>query len=79
VYVNVYDIPPRKVNKYLELIGMGIYHTGIEVNGTEYAYGGNALLTGTGVYEIAAKKHEAFVFKESIQVGVVSGGKEAVW
>jgi hypothetical protein len=69
VVVNVYDIIPHKYNRWLGQLGIGIYHTGVEVGGTEYAYGGNTLLDATGVYEIAPRKHEAFVFRESIVIG----------
>ena len=70
VYINVYDI--MRFNKYLDCMGVGAYHTGklnyaklkfhlgIEVNGSEYAYGGNSLIDTTGVYEILPKSHEVF-------------------
>lgn len=60
------------------MIGMGIYHTGIEINGSEYAYGGNSLLDATGVYEIAPTKHDAFSYKEALHMGRIES-KEAVW
>jgi deubiquitinase DESI2 len=60
VYINVYDILPLNYNQRLGKIGMAIFHTGIEINGSEYAYGGNALLDSTGVYEMRPRKHEVF-------------------
>ena len=33
VYINVYDILALKVNNYLACGGLGIFHTGVEVNG----------------------------------------------
>ena len=63
MYINVYDILPLIHNKKLDKIGMGIYHTGIEINGSEYAYGGNALLDSTGVYEMRPKSHDVFQFR----------------
>lgn len=55
-------------NKKLDKIGLAIYHTGIEINGSEYAYGGNALLDSSGVYEMRPKKHDVFLFRQSIEV-----------
>ena len=35
---NVYDLTPQ--NDYVYWCGVGVYHTGVEVYGIEYAYGG---------------------------------------
>ncbi len=65
--INVYDILPDHVNEKLAKIGMGIYHSGVEIGGIEYAYGGNALMKTTGVYmSRSPKRHELFRFRESI-------------
>jgi hypothetical protein len=39
VYLNVYDLSDQ--NQYLYWAGVGVYHTGVEVYGIEYAYGGH--------------------------------------
>ena len=67
--MNVYDIISK--NNLLNTFGMGIFHTGIEVNEIEYAYGGNSLFDGPGVYMIEPRSHEAFTFRTSIEVGYV--------
>nr|GEW10189.1 hypothetical protein [Tanacetum cinerariifolium] len=36
VYLNVYDLTP--MNGYAYWAGLGIFHSGVEVNGVEYAY-----------------------------------------
>ena len=89
VYLNVYDI--MRLNKYIDCIGIGAYHTGIynsfillyyiigiEVCGVEYAYGGNSLCDSTGIYEMIPKRHDVFVFKYSIVVGEIQNEKQ-VW
>ena len=76
VYINVYDIINK--NRMVEKIGMGIYHTGIEINGSEYAYGGNSLMETTGVYEIEPRSHEAFAFRETLEAGYAPDW-ETVW
>jgi hypothetical protein len=39
VILNVYDLTDH--NNWIYWCGIGIYHTGVEVNGIEYAYGGH--------------------------------------
>lgn len=50
---------------------MGIYHTGIEILGTEYAFGGNTTSRASGVYQLYPRTHEGFEFKYSIDLGEV--------
>jgi hypothetical protein len=38
VYINIYDI--NNINSYLWNIGLGIYHSGIEIDEYEYSFGG---------------------------------------
>ena len=58
IILNVYklgnpDDPQMKQLQLLSLIGFGLYHSGIEIAGVEYAYGGDVYSSGTGVFETA--------------------------
>jgi hypothetical protein len=46
VTVNVYDLTPQ--NSVMYWLGCGVYHTGVEVHGIEYAFGGGAALCWSG-------------------------------
>ena len=56
VVLNVYDLSPS--NKYLYSIGLGFYHSGVEVNGKEYSFGGNPEMMSTGVTQFHSKISE---------------------
>jgi len=37
----------------MQSLGFGFYHTGVEINGLEYSFGGNFTHDGTGVFASA--------------------------
>ena len=53
------------------MFGMGIYHTGIEINGVEYQFGGNTQSRATGVYTTYPGRNPNFIFKQSIDLGEI--------
>lgn len=79
VRLNVYDM--YWLNDYASTIGFGIFHSGVEVYGTEYAYGGHQF-PFSGVFtnqpQDAEELGENFKFRESIYIGETNLSKKAV-
>lgn len=66
VYLNVYDLTP--MNGYIYWAGLGIFHSGIEVHGVEYAFGAHDFPT-SGVFEVEPRQCPGFRFRRSIFLG----------
>ncbi|KAM3315159.1 hypothetical protein ACQJBY_033736 [Aegilops geniculata] len=66
VYLNVYDLTP--MNGYIYWAGLGIFHSGIEVHGVEYAFGAHDYPT-SGVFEVEPRQCPGFRFRRSIFLG----------
>merc|ERR1711924_437192 len=71
VWLHIYDLDPvvAKLNDYaLRAVGMGAFHCGVEVLGSEwfFAWGDSS---ETGVLYCAPKGHQGHVYKESMFMG----------
>jgi len=70
VILNVYDM--FWTNDYTGNIGLGVYHSGLEVYGREYAYGGHPF-PFSGVFDIPPRAAndlgDQFRFKVSLRLG----------
>ncbi|URE08880.1 hypothetical protein MUK42_03761 [Musa troglodytarum] len=75
VYLNVYDLTP--INGYAYWLGLGVYHSGVQVHGVEYAYGAHEHPT-TGIFEGEPRQCPGFTFRKSILIGRTDLGPREV-
>uniref|UniRef100_A0A7N0T9U4 PPPDE domain-containing protein n=1 Tax=Kalanchoe fedtschenkoi TaxID=63787 RepID=A0A7N0T9U4_KALFE len=66
VYLNVYDL--TSINGYAYWLGLGAYHSGVQVHGVEYAFGAHDQ-SSTGVFEVEPRQCPGFTFRKSILIG----------
>ena len=64
VVLNVYDLSP--VNDYISWLGLGFYHSGLEIDGREWSFGSGAG-SGTGVFE--CRPREVPAFRKAVPLG----------
>ncbi|KAK4477090.1 hypothetical protein RD792_016298 [Penstemon davidsonii] len=67
VYLNVYDLTP--VNGYFYWAGVGVFHSGVEVHGVEYAFGAHNH-SKSGIFEVEPRQCPGFTFRKSIFIGM---------
>ncbi|GKV45399.1 hypothetical protein SLEP1_g52483 [Rubroshorea leprosula] len=75
VSLNVYDLTP--INGYAYWLGLGVYHSGVQVHGVEYAFGAHEYPT-TGIFEGEPKQCDGFTFRKTILVGKTDMGPAEV-
>lgn len=75
VYLNVYDLTPY--NGYAYWLGLGVYHSGVQVHGIEYAFGAHEY-PSTGIFEGEPKQCEGFTFRKTILIGKTDMGPAEV-
>ncbi|XP_028782589.1 deSI-like protein At4g17486 isoform X2 [Neltuma alba] len=75
VYLNVYDLTP--INGYAYWFGLGVYHSGVQVHGVEYAFGAHEYST-TGIFEGEPRRCDGFAFRKTILIGKTDMGAEEV-
>jgi len=71
VIVNVYDVQKTCNQKGGDFLGLGIYHTGVEIEGIELSYGGNTMVRSTGVYENYPWSNLNFHYKYCLDLGEI--------
>ncbi|KAJ1413134.1 PPPDE putative peptidase domain [Sesbania bispinosa] len=75
VYLNVYDL--TTMNGYAYWLGLGVYHSGVQVHGIEYGFGAHEHDT-TGIFEVQPRHCPGFTFRKSILIGTTDLGPRDV-
>ena len=71
VRLNVYDLINGQGQGLLHTLGVGLYHSGVEVNDAEWSFG--ACDSGTGVFHSTPRVAlGTSVFRETIEIGSTS-------
>jgi len=74
VILNIYDLPDlTKVNKCTMFLGLGAFHSGVEVYGEEYSYG-----FPEGIYNVEPKTAPYVRYHSSIYLGEAPYSEEEV-
>ncbi|MCO5561918.1 hypothetical protein L7F22_015543 [Adiantum nelumboides] len=76
IYLNVYDL--TTLNNYLYWFGLGIFHSAVEINGIEYAYGAHDLPT-SGIFQVEPRSCPGFIFRRSILLGTTELSTAEFW
>lgn len=71
VILNVYDL--HESNRMLHSLGVGFFHTGVEINGYEFSFCGN------GVVRTRPRLPDFGNFREQIVIGIYNGGMQGVY
>ncbi|OQS00610.1 hypothetical protein ACHHYP_03269 [Achlya hypogyna] len=66
VILNVYDL--MEANAYMHGLGLGAFHSGVDVGGDEFSFAG-----GAGIFTCRPKQADGAVFRESIHMGYFDG------
>ncbi|CAI5715931.1 unnamed protein product [Peronospora destructor] len=66
VILNIYDL--IEANNYIAPLGLGIFHSGVEIAGEEFSYA-----SGAGVFSSSPKRVTGAKFRESISMGYFKG------
>ena len=84
IILNVYFVTERESNPHfdkvvlLSKLGLGMYHTGVEINGIEYSYGGNVENRGSGVMKTAPLSIGNATYIKSYHMGC-TGNREKLF
>ena len=70
VILNVYDL--HDANSYLSNVGLGLFHTGVQIRGYEYSF------SQVGISKTAPKSPIFGNFRESIEIGQCQGNLEQI-
>ncbi|KAK9145039.1 hypothetical protein Sjap_004942 [Stephania japonica] len=75
VYLNVYDLHP--INGSIHWLGLSLYHSGIQVHGVEYEFGGRES-PSTGIFRGKPRECPRLTLRKSILIGRMDLGPHEV-
>jgi len=75
VFLNIYHI--TKLNYLLQFLGIGLYHTSLEINEKEYSYGSTDNET-LGIYVNTKKDNKYLLLKEKLYLGNTLYSEKAI-
>eukprot|EP01060_Flectonema_neradi_P021176 TRINITY_DN286_c9_g1_i1.p1 TRINITY_DN286_c9_g1~~TRINITY_DN286_c9_g1_i1.p1 ORF type:complete len:438 (+),score=66.32 TRINITY_DN286_c9_g1_i1:317-1630(+) len=79
VFLNVYNLAPEK--EFLTKVGLGVYHSGIEIYGREWSFGGScdeAYADYSGIFHCEPKSATPHFFKR-VKLGTVRMSHRSVY
>ncbi|CAM9582847.1 unnamed protein product [Chrysoparadoxa australica] len=71
VVLNVYDLHPA--NQWLQVGGVGVYHSGVEVGGYEYTFASDA-----GIFAHSPREGPGATFSHAVTIGKFEGGRKGI-
>ncbi len=67
VLLNIYDLAPAGgANNLMYAVGLGLHHSGVEIDGVEYSFA-----QGAGIFEQSPKDVPNAIFRESVYMGAI--------
>jgi hypothetical protein len=66
VLLNIYDLASGGGNSMLYAVGLGLHHSGVEIDGVEYSFA-----QGAGIFEQSPKDVPNAIFRESVFMGAI--------
>jgi len=75
VILNVYDLAP--MNQYTYEFGFGVFHSGVEIAGKEFSFGGHQY-SSSGLFTVEPKNAAGAIFREAIEMGETTKSSQEV-
>eukprot|EP01118_Nematostelium_gracile_P002885 TRINITY_DN1327_c0_g1_i1.p1 TRINITY_DN1327_c0_g1~~TRINITY_DN1327_c0_g1_i1.p1 ORF type:complete len:135 (-),score=15.87 TRINITY_DN1327_c0_g1_i1:389-736(-) len=66
VTLHIYDL--IDLNRYGHPVGLGAFHSGVEVGGLEFSFGGHEF-DSSGIFTITPKEAPGVIYRESVEMG----------
>jgi len=82
VTLHIYDVGTsdqvKQVNNVLRPLGLGAFHTGVEVYGWEWSFQDSLNPEGTGIFRCIPRTSEGHVYREAVFMGMTAASEAEV-